>query len=257
MINIYSEKEIEKIREASRIVAKAHEEIAKNLKVGMTTKDIDDITERVFKENGANPSCKGYPKGYRNAFPAASCISVNDEVIHGIPGNRVIQEGDLVCVDLVADKNGYFGDATRCYVVGEGTEVANKLVEVAKNSFYEGIKYAKTGNRISDISHAIQEYVEKNGFSVVREYQGHGIGRDMHEDPGVPNYGKSGRGPRLEAGMVLAVEPMFTLGTHLVVTDAEDHWTVRTRDGKLSAHFEHMVLITENEPEILTWPKTT
>ncbi len=251
MINIYSEKEIEKIREASRIVAKAHEEIAKNLKVGMTTKDIDDITERVFKENGANPSCKGYPKGYRNAFPAASCISVNDEVIHGIPGNRVIQEGDLVCVDLVADKNGYFGDATRCYVVGEGTEVANKLVEVAKNSFYEGIKYAKTGNRISDISHAIQEYVEKNGFSVVREYQGHGIGRDMHEDPGVPNYGKSGRGPRLEAGMVLAVEPMINEGTYDIITEP-DGWTVLTRDGKLSAHYENTIVITKNGPEILT-----
>ena len=251
MINIYSEKEIEKIREASRIVAKAHEEIAKNLKVGMTTKDIDDITERVFKENGANPSCKGYPKGYRNAFPAASCISVNDEVIHGIPGNRVIQEGDLVCVDLVADKNGYFGDATRCYVVGEGTEVANKLVEVAKNSFYEGIKYAKTGNRISDISHAIQEYVEKNGFSVVREYQGHGIGRDMHEDPGVPNYGKSGRGPRLEAGMVLAVEPMINEGTYDIITEP-DGWTVLTRDGKLSSHYENTIVITKNGPEILT-----
>ena len=251
MINIYSEKEIEKIREASRIVAKAHEEIAKNLKVGMTTKDIDDITERVFKENGANPSCKGYPKGYRNAFPAASCISVNDEVIHGIPGNRVIQEGDLVCVDLVADKNGYFGDATRCYVVGEGTEVANKLVEVAKNSFYEGIKYAKTGTRISDISHAIQEYVEKNGFSVVREYQGHGIGRDMHEDPGVPNYGKSGRGPRLEAGMVLAVEPMINEGTYDIITEP-DGWTVLTRDGKLSAHYENTIVITKNGPEILT-----
>ncbi len=251
MINIYSEKEIEKIREASRIVAKAHEEIAKNLKVGMTTKDIDDITERVFKENGANPSCKGYPKGYRNAFPAASCISVNDEVIHGIPGNRVIQEGDLVCVDLVADKNGYFGDATRCYVVGEGTEVANKLVEVAKNSFYEGIKYAKPGNRISDISHAIQEYVEKNGFSVVREYQGHGIGRDMHEDPGVPNYGKSGRGPRLEAGMVLAVEPMINEGTYDIITEP-DGWTVLTRDGKLSAHYENTIVITKNGPEILT-----
>ena len=251
MINIYSEKEIEKIREASRIVAKAHEEIAKNLKAGMTTKDIDAITERVFKENGANPSCKGYPKGYRNAFPAASCISVNDEVIHGIPGNRVIQEGDLVCVDLVADKNGYFGDATRCYVVGEGTEVANKLVEVAKNSFYEGIKYAKTGNRISDISHAIQEYVEKNGFSVVREYQGHGIGRDMHEDPGVTNYGKSGRGPRLEAGMVLAIEPMINEGTYDIITEP-DGWTVLTRDGKLSAHYENTIVITKNGPEILT-----
>ena len=251
MINIYSEKEIAKIREASRIVAKAHQEIGKNLRAGMTTKDIDDITERVFRENGANPSCKGYPKGYKNPFPAASCISVNDEVIHGIPGNRVIKEGDLVCVDLVADKDGYFGDATRCYVVGQGSDVAHKLVEVAEKSFYEGIKYAKPGNRISDISHAIQEYVEANGFSVVREYQGHGIGRDMHEDPGVPNYGKSGRGPRLEAGMVIAVEPMINEGTYDIITEP-DGWTVLTADGKLSAHYENTIAITKNGPEILT-----
>lgn len=251
MINIYSEKEIAKIREASRIVAKAHEEIGKSLRAGMTTKDIDDITERVFRENGANPSCKGYPKGYKNPFPAASCISVNDEVIHGIPGNRVIKDGDLVCVDLVADKDGYFGDATRCYVVGEGSEVAHRLIEVAKESFYEGIKYAKPGNRVSDISHAIQEYVEKNGFSVVREYQGHGIGRDMHEDPGVPNYGRSGRGPRLEAGMVIAVEPMINEGTYDIITEP-DGWTVLTKDGKLSAHYENTIVITKNGAEILT-----
>mgnify|MGYP001196989022 FL=1 len=251
MINIYSEKEIAKIREASRIVAKAHEEIGKSLRAGMTTKDIDDITERVFRENGANPSCKGYPKGYKNPFPAASCISVNDEVIHGIPGNRVIKDGDLVCVDLVADKDGYFGDATRCYVVGEGSEVAQRLIEVAKESFYEGIKYAKPGNRISDISHAIQEYVEKNGFSVVREYQGHGIGRDMHEDPGVPNYGRSGRGPRLEAGMVIAVEPMINEGSYDIITEP-DGWTVLTKDGKLSAHYENTIVITKNGAEILT-----
>lgn len=251
MINIYSEKEIAKIREASRIVAKAHEEIGKSLRAGMTTKDIDDITERVFRENGANPSCKGYPKGYKNPFPAASCISVNDEVIHGIPGNRAIKDGDLVCVDLVADKDGYFGDATRCYVVGEGSEVAQRLIEVAKESFYEGIKYAKPGNRVSDISHAIQEYVEKNGFSVVREYQGHGIGRDMHEDPGVPNYGRSGRGPRLEAGMVIAVEPMINEGSYDIITEP-DGWTVLTKDGKLSAHYENTIVITKNGAEILT-----
>lgn len=251
MINIYSEKEIQKIKEACKIVAKAHDEIAKNLKPGMTTKDIDDITERVFKENGANPSCKGYPRGYKNPFPAASCISVNDEVIHGIPGNRVIKEGDLVCVDLVADKDGYFGDATRCYVVGNGSEIAHKLIDVAQKSFYEGIKYAKPGNRISDISHAIQEYVESNGFSVVREYQGHGIGSEMHEEPGIPNYGKSGRGPRIEAGMVLAIEPMINEGNYDVITEP-DGWTVLTRDGKLSAHYENTILITKSGPEILT-----
>ena len=216
MITIKSEKEIEKMKKVCKIVALAHEEVKKELKPGMTTRDIDDIVERVFKENGANPSCKGYPHGVRNPFPAASCISVNDEVIHGIPGNRVIKDGDLVCIDLVADKDGFFGDATRCYVVGNGPKIAYDLVKIAEKSFYEGIKYAIPGNRISDISHAIQVCVEKAGFSVVKEYQGHGIGMDMHEDPGIPNYGKSGRGSRIMAGMTLAIEPMINEGTDYV-----------------------------------------
>lgn len=251
MISIKSKQEIEKMREACRIVALAHKEVEKSLRIGMTTQEIDDIVERVFKENGANPSCKGYPHGSRNPFPAASCISVNDEVIHGRPSNRKLQDGDLVCVDLVCDKDGYFGDATRCYVIGNGSDVAKKLVQVAKDSFYEGIKQAKPGNRISDISHAIQVYVEKNGFSVVREFQGHGIGREMHEDPGVPNYGKPGKGPRLEPGMTLAVEPMINEG----IDDVEildDDWTVVTLDGKWSAHYENTILITKDGAEILT-----
>lgn len=251
MISIKSKQEIEKMREACRIVALAHKEVEKSLRIGMTTQEIDDIVERVFKENGANPSCKGYPHGSKNPFPAASCISVNDEVIHGRPSNRKLQDGDLVCVDLVCDKDGYFGDATRCYVIGNGSDVAKKLVQVAKDSFYEGIKQAKPGNRISDISHAIQVYVEKNGFSVVREFQGHGIGREMHEDPGVPNYGKPGKGPRLEPGMTLAVEPMINEG----VDDIEildDDWTVVTLDGKWSAHYENTILITKDGAEILT-----
>lgn len=251
MISIKSKQEIEKMREACRIVALAHSEVEKSLRIGMTTQEIDDIVERVFKENGANPSCKGYPRGSKNPFPAASCISINDEVIHGRPSKQKLQDGDLVCVDLVCDKDGYFGDATRCYVVGNGSDVAKKLVQVAKESFYEGIKQAKPGNRISDISHAIQEYVERNGFSVVREFQGHGIGREMHEDPGVPNYGKPGKGPRLEAGMTLAVEPMINEGTD-DVDILDDDWTVVTSDGKLSAHYENTILITKEGAEILT-----
>lgn len=251
MISIKSEREIKKMREICKIVAKAHEEIAREIRVGMTTKEIDDITERVFRENGANPSCKGYPHGSRNPFPAASCISVNDEVIHGIPGNRVLKDGDLVCVDIVADKDGYFGDATRCYVVGNGNPVAQKLIEVAEKSFWEGIKEAKPGNRISDISHAIQECVERAGFSIVKEYQGHGIGTDMHEDPGVPNYGKPGRGPRLMPGMTIAVEPMINEGTEDVDV-LDDGWTVITADGKLSAHYENTILITKDGAEVLT-----
>lgn len=251
MITIKSENEIKKMREICKIVAIAHEEIKKALRVGITTKEIDDIAEKVFKENGANPSCKGYPKGSKNPFPAATCISINEEVIHGIPGNRKIKDGDLISIDIVADKNGYFGDATRSYVIGNGEQVAYELIDVAEKSFFEGIKYAKPGNRISDISSAIQNFVEKNGFSVVREYQGHGIGTDMHEEPGVPNYGKCGRGPRLVAGMTLAIEPMINEGTHKVEV-LTDGWTVVTQDGKLSAHYENTVLITENGAEILT-----
>lgn len=252
MITIKTEREIKKMREVGKIVALAHEEIKKNIKAGVTTKEIDDITERVFRENGANPSCKGYPKGDPNPFPAASCISVNDEVIHGIPGNRVLKDGDLVCVDIVADKDGYHGDATRCYVVGEGKySEAHRLVKVAEESFWAGIKEAKPGNRISDISHAIQERVERSGFSVVKEYQGHGIGTSMHEEPGVPNYGKPGKGPRLEVGMTLAIEPMINEGTDKVIVEP-DGWTVLTADGKLSAHYENTILITKNGAEVLT-----
>lgn len=251
MIYIKSKQEIEKMREACRIVALAHKEVEKAIRVGITTKELDDIVERVFKENGANPSCKGYPRGSKNPFPSASCISVNDEVIHGIPSNNKLKDGDLVCIDLVCDKDGYHGDATRCYVVGNGSEVAKKLVRVAEESFWAGMKKAKPGNRISDISSAIQEYVEKNDFSVVREFQGHGIGSDMHEDPGVPNYGKPGKGPRLEPGMTLAVEPMINEGDYEVEV-LDDGWTVVTADGSLSAHYENTILITENGVEILT-----
>ena len=251
MISIKSEKEIQKMREIGKIVAQAHEEIKKHVKVGVTTKELDRICEDFFTSHGCNCSCKGYPKGDRNPFPATACISVNDEVIHGIPGNRKLEEGDLVCIDIVADKNGYFGDATRCYVVGNGSQIAKKLVQVAEKSFWEGIKYAKEGNRVSDISHAIQECVEKNGFSVVKEFQGHGIGSEMHEDPGVPNYGKPGRGPRLQAGMTLAVEPMINEGSPEVFVD-DDGWTIYTEDGSLSAHYENTILITKNGVEVLT-----
>lgn len=253
MITIKSEREIMKMREVCKIVAIAHEEIGKAIRPGISTKEIDDITEKVFKEHGANPSCKGYPKNSRNPFPAASCISVNNEVIHGIPSRKtILRDGDLVSVDLVADKDGYFGDATRSYVVGcINNKVGRKLIKVAEESFYEGIKMAKEGNRVSDISNAIQVYVESKGFSVVREYQGHGIGTNMHEDPGIPNYGKPGRGARLEAGMILAIEPMINEGTYEVITEA-DGWTVLTADGKLSAHYENTVLITKDGPEILT-----
>ncbi len=251
MISIKSKQEIEKMREACRIVALAHAEVEKALRVGITTKELDDIVERVFKENGANPSCKGYPRGSSNPFPAASCISINDEVIHGIPGPRRVKDGDLICIDLVCDKNGFHGDATRCYVVGTGSTVANKLVRVAEESFWAGFKKVKPGNRISDISYAIQDCVERNGFSVVRDFQGHGIGESMHEDPGIPNYGKFGKGPRLSPGMTLAIEPMINEGRYQVDI-LDDGWTVITADGMLSAHYENTVLVTETGAEVLT-----
>ena len=251
MIDIKTDREIEKMREVCKIVALAHEEIRKAIKVGMTTKEIDDITERVFRENGANPSCKGYPKNSKNPFPAASCISVNDEVIHGIPGSRVLKNGDVVSVDIVADKNGFYGDATRSYVVGKGSPEAYNIVEAAENCFWEGIEMAKAGNRVSDISHAIQQAAEKRGYSIVKEYQGHGIGTHMHEEPGVPNFGKPGKGPRLTVGMTLAIEPMINEGT-ADVDVLDDGWTVVTYDGKLSAHYENTVYIGKNGPEVLT-----
>lgn len=251
MIDIKTDREIEKMREVCKIVALAHEEIRKAIKVGMTTKEIDDITERVFRENGANPSCKGYPKNSKNPFPAASCISVNDEVIHGIPGSRVLKDGDLVSVDIVADKNGFYGDATRSYVVGKGSPEAYNIVEAAEICFWEGVELAKAGNRVSDISHAIQQAAEKRGYSIVKEYQGHGIGTHMHEEPGVPNFGKPGKGPRLAVGMTLAIEPMINEGS-ADVDVLDDGWTVVTYDGKLSAHYENTVYIGKNGPEVLT-----
>ena len=251
MIALKNENEIKKIKEACHIVYLAHEAIKKAIKPGITTKELDKIGEDVIRANGANPSCKGYPKGSDNPFPATCCISVNDEIIHGIPSDRVIQEGDLVSVDIVADKEGYFGDAARSYVVGNNPD-AERLIKVTEECFWKGIEQAILGNRISDISNAIQTHAEKNGYSVIREYQGHGVGFEMHEDPGVPNYGKPGRGPRLAEGMVIAVEPMVNEGERYVFDDDDDGWTVVTADGKLSAHYENTIVITKNGPKVLT-----
>ena len=252
MIDIKTEREIEKMREVCKIVALAHEEIKNALRVGMSTKEIDDITERVFKENGAHPSCKGYPPRSRNPFPAATCISVNNEVIHGIPNDRrILRDGDLVSIDIVADKDGFFGDATRSYVIGEGSPEAYEIIEAAEKCFWAGFEAAQPGNRVSDISYAIQMAAEKRGYSIVREYQGHGIGLHMHEEPGVPNFGKPGKGPRLIPGMTLAIEPMINQGKPDVEV-LDDGWTVVTYDGKLSAHYENTIAILDSGVEILT-----
>ena len=255
MITIKSKKEIEQMRVACKLTAAVHEELAKHIKPGISTYELDKIAEDFIKSHGGIPAEKGYPsyqKGVPN-FPGSICASVNDEVIHGIPSKRmVLRDGDILKIDLVAYKDGFNGDAARTYIVGRpNNKEDERLLDVTKQAFFEGIKYAVKGNRIGDISHAIGEYVEKNGFSVVREFQGHGIGREMHEDPGIPNYGKAGRGARLEPGMTLAIEPMVIMGKPDIL-ELDDGWTIVTEDGTPAAHYENTILITEKEPEILT-----
>ena len=254
MVTIKSKKEIEIMKEACKVVALTHKALEESIKPGMTTWELDQIVEKTMKSLGAISAEKNYPSGYSDVpnFPASACVSINDEVIHGIPSKkRIIKEGDIVSIDLVALKNGFHGDAARTIIVGKASSEAERLVKATKQAFFEGIKYAKKGNRIGDISHAIGEYVESQGYSVVKEFQGHGIGRQMHEDPGIPNYGKAGKGIRLEPGMTLAIEPMVIQGSPNIL-ELEDGWTIITEDGSLSAHYENTILITEKEPEILT-----
>ncbi len=254
MIEIKSKREIELMREACRITALAHKAIEKAIRPGISTLELDKIAEKVIRENGGIPAQKGYPgpDKYTPAFPASICASVNDEVIHGIPSSKVIlKEGDVISIDMVAYKDGFNGDAARTYIVGKGSKEDERLLEITKQAFFEGIKYAIKGNRVGDISHAIGEFVEKNGFNVVKEFQGHGIGRSMHEDPGIPNYGKPGKGPRLEPGMTLAIEPMVMAGKDTIL-ELDDGWTIVTEDGSNAAHYENTILITEKEPEVLT-----
>ncbi|WP_028991960.1 type I methionyl aminopeptidase [Thermoanaerobacter thermocopriae] len=246
MIYIKSENEIDLMRTAGKVIANLFEVLEKAIKPGVTTLELDRIAEEFIIKNGCKPAFKGL-----YGFPASICTSINEEVVHGIPSLRKLKEGDIIGIDLGASYKGYNADAARTFSVGEISEEAQKLIEVTKNSFFEGIKYAKEGNRLSDISHAIQTYVESYGFSVVREYVGHGIGLKMHEDPQVPNFGPPGRGPRLKKGMCLAIEPMVNTG-HYIVKTLENNWTVVTADGGLSAHYENTIVITEGEPEILT-----
>ncbi len=254
MVTIKSKQEIEKMREACKIADLAQRAVEKAIKPGVSTWELDKIAENEMRKYGAIPAEKGYPSGVKGVpdFPGSICASINDEVIHGIPSKKVIlREGDIISIDLVAYKDGFNGDCARTYAVGKIDKASQKLIEVTKQAFFEGIKYAKKGNRIGDVSHAIGEFVEKNGFNVVKEFQGHGIGRQMHEDPGIPNYGKQGRGIRLEPGMTLAIEPMVMAGSDEIL-ELEDGWTIITEDGQRAAHYENTILITENEPEILT-----
>ena len=254
MVTIKSKREIELMKKACKVVALTYQELEKNIKPGISTWELDQIAEKTMRSLGAIPAEKGYDSGIRGIpkFPASICVSINDEVIHGIPSKtRFLKEGDIVSIDTVALKDGYNGDAARTFVVGKTTKENQRLIDVTKQAFFEGIKYAKPGNRIGDVCHAIGEYVHSQGFSVVREFQGHGIGREMHEDPGIPNYGKAGRGIRLEPGMTLAIEPMVIQGKPNIL-ELEDGWTIITEDGSMAAHYENTILITEKEPEILT-----
>ncbi|NLN20103.1 MAG: type I methionyl aminopeptidase [Firmicutes bacterium] len=246
MIFIKSGDELERMRRAGRAVARAHELLAGLIKPGVRTSQLDEAVYSFFMKEGVIPSFKGY-----QGFPASICTSVNEVVVHGIPGDRVLREGDIIGIDIGAMVDGFHGDAAVTYGVGEISPEAQRLLDVTKEALYRGIAQARVGNRVSDISHAVQTYVEGSGFSVVRDFVGHGIGTAMHEAPQIPNFGPPGRGPRLRAGMCLAIEPMVNAGTP-DVNVLDDGWTVVTRDARLSAHFEHTVAVTEGEPEILT-----
>ena len=248
-VTIKSKSDIQKLREAGRIAANALVHAGKVMHPGMTTKQLDKSIHDFIVSCGAVPTFLGY-----GGFPASACISINDEIIHGIPSKkRIIREGDIVSVDVGAYIGGFHGDCAATYPCGKISEEAQRLIDVTRQSFFEGFAQAREGNRISDISHAVQAYVETNGFSVVREYVGHGIGRNMHEAPEIPNFGAPGHGPKLLRGMTIAVEPMVNAGT-AAIRQMSDGWTVKTRDGKYAAHYENTILITAGEPEILTAP---
>jgi len=246
MIICKTPREIDIMRQAGKIVALTHQELKKHIVPGITTKELDTIAESFIRKHDAIPSFKGY-----NGFRGSICASVNEELVHGIPGSRVLKDGDIISIDIGAKYQGYHGDSAWTYAVGVIDEETQRLLDVTEESLYRGLEEAKPSARLSNISHAIQTYVEANKFSIVREYVGHGVGQELHEDPQIPHYGPPNKGPRLKPGMVLAVEPMVNAGSRYVRT-LEDNWTVVTQDGKMCAHFEHTIAITESGFEILT-----
>ena len=246
MIRLKTAEELRKMREAGRIVALAHEAVRSNIKAGMTTKELNDLCEKIIVEAGATPSFKGL-----YGFPAATCISINSLLVHGIPDDTVLQEGDIVSVDIGACYQGYHGDSAWTYGVGTISDADQKLLDVTRGALFEGLRYAKAGNRLTDISHAIGEFVFAHGYSIPRDYTGHGVGQSVHEDPAVPNFGPAGHGVLLKPGMTLAVEPMVLAGRPQTRV-LKDGWGVVTKDGSRTAHFEHTIAITNNGYEILT-----
>ena len=247
MIIIKSDSEIDLMRESGKVTGYILKELENVIKPGLSTADVNHFVEKTIRDAGMIPTFLGY-----GGFPASACVSVNEEVVHGIPDKkRILREGDIVSVDVGSTYKGYVSDAARTYAVGEISEEARHLIDATRDSFFAGLEFCKVGCRLSDISHAIQASAEGEGFSVIRDYVGHGVGQQMHEDPQIPNFGKAGRGPRLAKGMVFAIEPMICEGTYDVRTLSND-WTVVTLDGKLSAHYENTVVITDGEPELLT-----
>jgi methionyl aminopeptidase len=251
VIYIKTKKEIDFIRDSCRIVAETLRLVANNVRPGVETIELDRIAEEYIFSNNAKAAFKGYSQAGSYDYPASICVSIDDEVVHGIPGNRVLKEGEIVSIDVGVLKNGYFGDAALSVAVGKISPDKQKLLDVTEKSLYEGIKEATLGNRVHDISFAVQKYVEAHGFSIVKDLCGHGVGKFLHEEPAVPNYGVRGTGPKLKKGMTIAIEPMVNTGTYKVKT-AKDGWTVLTQDGLPSAHFEHTVLVSNGSPEILT-----
>lgn len=251
MILIKSKKEIDYIAESCRIVAETLQLVKSKVKPGVTTEELDLIAEDYIRSNGGIPAFKGYSQPGTPPFPGSICASIDEEVVHGIPGKRILKEGEIISIDVGVLKNNYYGDAALSVAVGEITELKKKLLDVTEKSLYEGIAQAIVGNRIHDISYAVQNYVESNGFSIVKDLCGHGVGRFLHEDPSIPNYGIKGTGAKLKNGMTLAIEPMVNVGDWRVRTK-DDGWTVVTADSLPSAHFEHTILVIGNKPEILT-----
>ena len=247
MIYIKTDEEIELMREPCRIVKETLEFVGKHIRAGMTTKEVDELVYRYITSCGAIPSELGYC-----GYPASACVSVNEVVVHGIPGDRIIEDGDIVSVDITAEKNGFQGDACRTFLIGNVSEEKRRLVEVTEQCFFKAIENLRAGTPLYDIGYAVQTHAESNGYGVVRALTGHGIGREMHEDPSVPNYGRKGTGMRLKAGMTICIEPMINMGTYKVIFDRNDGWTVRTADGKPAAHYENTVLIKDDGVEILT-----
>ncbi|MDD7510833.1 MAG: type I methionyl aminopeptidase [Peptostreptococcaceae bacterium] len=247
MIIIKSRQEIDLMRESGKVTGEVLYKLKNYIKPGLSTMDINNFVDGIIRGYGMYPTFNGY-----GGFPGSACVSVNEEIVHGIPDKlRILKEGDIVSVDVGSTYKGYVSDAARTYAVGQISDTAQHLIDATRESFFEGIKYAREGCRLSDISHAVQEYAEGEGFGVIRDFVGHGVGRDLHEDPQIPNYGKPGKGPRLVSGMVFAIEPMISEGSYETET-LLNNWTVVTADGKLSAHYENTVVINDGEPELLT-----